>query len=382
MIAQWRRGEALKKYVANSKAHFIRLRQDLHLDFASILDESICVRPVDERIYYPAYNSLLTAMFPCSLGFEVSAEAMPTGLPKQESRDMPVGVFYRVRQQKIPMAFVEIKLRAHALSAETRQKADAQVRQRFNQIISYLREQVADTMCPPRIFAISALGLQVRFYAATVGKSGEPIIIEPPPGPPINKYLFDPHEYDHWKLSIMDSLCVSTLKSIRSDVLRYSNAIRAPTVPTAKMEKLMALPKMQELKAQHEARMMAIEIDAARNKSISLRNELIPGTSRFASPVTSASGEGSAFVRVGAHFQPAPNHRREDDVFAGKYLAQDEFEKLGLSPPAKGYIEGMRVDLYTLLEDLPEEHDDDREDTKGLFSEDGEERAVSDQVPC
>ncbi len=209
----------------------VRFREDLHLKFLLIPDEIFLEGHVNERIYYPSYESLLKAMFPENLGFFVTQEISPIGVYVDKNRE-DIGVFY-CSILRIPLCFVEIKPRSHVYSAEERYKGDRQVRERLRQIVAYLRGAFPDRL-PDHVYAVSALGLNVRFYYAEVpGDVGDPIIIHPPPGPRYSSaYCYNDEQYDHWRLTVLDSLSIRTLRSIRDKVHKFASRFDQTTCPT------------------------------------------------------------------------------------------------------------------------------------------------------
>ncbi len=180
----------------------------------------------DERLYYEsyafAYEELLRAMFPNDLGFHVDRQIMPTG----------AGVFH-CRIQNIPMFFGEIKPGRHANRTQDRYDADCEVRERLLDLVGYLRRNFEQKTRPDRVYAVSALGLQVRFYYADVGGDvGDPITIQPPPRPPYSQATCSgKDQYDYWRLSILDTLPVNTLKTICENVHKFAERVRSATVP-------------------------------------------------------------------------------------------------------------------------------------------------------
>lgn len=316
-----------------------------------------------------AYKSLLRAMFPEALGVKVSEIFLPA-MPAVETSEDPLVLYCLVGEPTpIPTAFIEVNPRSYADSVRTRHQADMQVRERFKKVIDYLHRHIPERMHPPHIFAISALGLRVRFYVATVGKSDEPIVIKPPAGEYRNNpYGFDRKAYDDWKLSIVDTLCVNTLKRIRSDVLQFNRPIRATW---RKLEKFMKENPavLERILEGISAGLGSLDLMVMLENLIPSEVGLFPGTSRSASPLTqSALGDGTASQRD-ALVQPViedEDEEPQEEVFAGENLAESDFERLGLPIPAEGYAEGEHVDLFTLLGMLPQEADDhDDSDVEG-----------------
>ncbi|TFK92545.1 hypothetical protein K466DRAFT_581779 [Polyporus arcularius HHB13444] len=191
-----------------------------------IPDEGQFAGRENERFYYEsyafAYEELLKAMFPNDLGFNVDRQIMPTG----------AGVFHCTIQD-IPVLFGEIKPGCHANRTQDRYDADCEVRERLLDLVGYLRRNFEQKTRPDRVYAVSALGLQVRFYYADVGGGvGDPITVQPPPGPPYSQAILSgKDQYDYWRLSILDTLSVNTLKTICENVHKFAERVRSATVP-------------------------------------------------------------------------------------------------------------------------------------------------------
>lgn len=203
------------------------------MKFMMIPHESLLNGRVNERIYYPGYEALLRAMFPEHLGFFVTQEYSPTGalLDHQERED--VNAFYG-SIGCIPLSIWAVKPGSWAYVAQKRYEADCQVRMRLQEVVHYLRDVHSDN-CPTRLYAVSALGLQVRFYYADVAKpalNDDSVVIHPPPGPRYSPTLcYNAKQYDYWGLSILDPLSVRTLKNMRDNVHRFAEEVRAKDVP-------------------------------------------------------------------------------------------------------------------------------------------------------
>ncbi len=331
--------------------HIVRLREDLHLNF--MLVPALPEAHANEHIFYPAYESLLKAMFPADLEFFVSREFSPIGAYVGDKKREDTGVFY-CSLLRIPLCFVEIKPRSHAYSAEERYKGDRRVRGRLREIVRYLRD-VCPYTCPNRVYALSALGLHVRFYYAEVsGDVGDPINIRPPPGPQYSSaYCYDDEQYDHWRLSVLDCLSVRTFRSIRDNVHKFAELLRSDNVPGTEEE----LEKFQETSCMHVAAM-----EKPKKVLHDVSDRPLAGTSRCSSPLS------SIHATVGDHPELAdvqgaiPGQARtvvpdvEDKVFFGTNFADRDFKRLGLAVP-EGRVSG-HMDLYTLLGDMEPDDDD------------------------
>ncbi len=353
--------------------HIIRLREDLHVKFMLIPDESFFDGRVNERMYYPGYQALLEAMFPEHLGFFVTQEWSPTGAYVEAKDREDVNAFYGTLSH-IPVLIFAVKPRSWAYSAQKRYEADCQVRERLKEVVDYLREVFPDSL-PTHVYAVSALGLQVRFYYVKVA-GNDSADIHPPPGPRYSSTLcYSDKQYDYWRLSILDSLSVRTLKGIRDKVHKFAEEIRSRKVPGPEEEKLRAMQKYQEYSTKHKAAMKEGN-PLLHFKVLHTSDRVTSATSRSTSPLSSlhTTVEDSPQGAIPGQASTVARATVEDNVFLGKNLVDRDFKRLRLPVP-EGRVP-RNVDLYTLLGDMDME--DGEWDPNGESEEDSGEESEED----
>jgi hypothetical protein len=125
-------------------------------------------QPFESR-YYGAYNKLLSYCFGPSDDFKfiIAPQSPPSLLSPREAIDF---VFYMVvcDSSLRPLLFAEIKDDNWVQRPSTRFKADDQMRERFNEMI---------TDCPlPRLWGLSLIGTSLRVYHCDISGSG---VVEP-----------------------------------------------------------------------------------------------------------------------------------------------------------------------------------------------------------
>ena len=130
--------------------------------------------PLESR-YYGPYNKLLAYCFdPYSYEFFIAPEKPPGKLSSHEAVDFIVFLIVFDIQRR-PVLIAEIKDDGWATKSELRLKADDQMRQRYQSML---------TDCPlPRLWGLSLLGTSLRVYCGDVAANDVEPVSENRPNP-------------------------------------------------------------------------------------------------------------------------------------------------------------------------------------------------------
>ena len=142
-----------------------------------------------ESRYYSGYNKLLQHCFRDSLDYTIAPQAPPTA--QRESVDLMVWLLVLDEDLK-PVLLVEVKDDSWLSRPATRERADAQMRERYEDVL-------AD--CPlTELYGISFIGTKMRVYTGDVAMQE----ITPPhtPRPDANRTLPKGHLEGEWALDI------------------------------------------------------------------------------------------------------------------------------------------------------------------------------------
>ncbi|KIM32786.1 hypothetical protein M408DRAFT_35819, partial [Serendipita vermifera MAFF 305830] len=140
--------------------------------------------------YYSGYNKLLTHCFRDTLDYTVAPQAPPPAAPR-EAVDFMVWLLVFDEDLK-PVLLVEVRDEIWLSRPSTRERADAQMRERYEDIS-------AD--CPlTKLYGISFIGTRMRVYTGDVATEE----ITPPhmPRPHANRTLPKDHLEGEWALDI------------------------------------------------------------------------------------------------------------------------------------------------------------------------------------
>jgi len=143
-----------------------------------------------ESRYYPGYNKLLHHCFRDSLDYTVAPQAPPPIAPR-EAVDFMVWLLVFDEDFK-PVLLVEVKDDSWLSRPATRERADAQMRARYEDIL-------AD--CPlTKLYGISFIGTRMRVYTGDVAT--EQLSPSQTPRPDPNRTLPKEHLAGEWALDI------------------------------------------------------------------------------------------------------------------------------------------------------------------------------------
>ena len=147
------------------------------------------INTAQESRYYPGYNKLLAHCFRDSLDYTVSPQPPP--IASRESVDSMLWLLVFDGDLK-PVLLVEVKDDSWLSRPGTRERADAQMRARFQDIL---------VECPlTKLYGISFIGTKMRVYTGDVAA----LKLSPPhsPRPDANRMLPIDHLEGEWALDI------------------------------------------------------------------------------------------------------------------------------------------------------------------------------------
>lgn len=155
--------------------------------------ESLKQKPTNtaqESRYYSGYNKLLQHCFRDSLDYTIAPQAPPPTAPR-EAADFMVWLLVFDEDLK-PVLLVEVKDDSWLSRPATRERADAQMRERYEDVL---------VDCPrTKLYGISFIGTKMRVYAGDVVT--EEIIPPHTPRPDANRTLPKDHLEGEWALDI------------------------------------------------------------------------------------------------------------------------------------------------------------------------------------
>ncbi|KAJ6514311.1 hypothetical protein C8R47DRAFT_1001606, partial [Mycena vitilis] len=150
--------------------------------------------------YYGPYNKLLYHLFPADTNFLVS----PGAFPPRNSVDSSVEftVFYN----DTPVLLLQIKSGESLKWRSAREEADVESRRRLRDL---------RPLCPlPKLYAISAFGTKLRFYAAAKNED-----IDPPMSPSAMRTFPDAIPLNRWNSDILEEEGANLLKQSVAEII-------------------------------------------------------------------------------------------------------------------------------------------------------------------
>jgi len=143
-----------------------------------------------ESRYYPGYNKMLAHCFRDTLDYTIAPQAPPPTATR-EAVDFMVWLLVFDEDLK-PVLLVEVKDDSWLSRPATRERADAQMRERYEDVLAE---------CPlTKLYGISFIGTKMRVYAGDVATDE----ITPPrmPRPYANRTLPRDHLEGEWALDV------------------------------------------------------------------------------------------------------------------------------------------------------------------------------------
>ncbi|KAJ7776984.1 hypothetical protein DFH07DRAFT_1056609 [Mycena maculata] len=149
--------------------------------------------------FYGPYNKLLYHLFPADTNFVVSPGVYP---PRNTDPAVEFTVFYN----HMPVLLLQIKPPDHLRWASAREQADTENRRRLRDLVP---------LCPlPKLYALSAFGTKLRFYAAA--NEG----IDPPASPlDARNFVADTIPASRWNSDILEEEGANLLKQTVAEII-------------------------------------------------------------------------------------------------------------------------------------------------------------------
>ncbi|GLB39331.1 hypothetical protein LshimejAT787_0604930 [Lyophyllum shimeji] len=153
--------------------------------------------------YYGPYNTLLFELFPPGEHFQI--------VPQYKGPITPGSIdfttIYLVRKRKCPVFFLEIKPFPHLETISTREKADAQMRERFNTIIGR-------NLVIPTLYGISAMGTRFAIYEylKDTAMLNPPFIVRNP------QYVTDVAPAERWNYELLEPAGEAKFKELVASI--------------------------------------------------------------------------------------------------------------------------------------------------------------------
>jgi hypothetical protein len=150
--------------------------------------------------FYGAYNKLLYHLFPADTNFLVSPGAYPRRNPSDSSVEFTI--FYN----EMPVLLLQVKSPESLQWPSARENADIENRRRLRDLRS---------LCPlPKLYAVSAFGTKLRFYAASENEG-----INPPLSPSDPRSLADTIPLNRWNSDILEEEGANLLKQSVAEII-------------------------------------------------------------------------------------------------------------------------------------------------------------------
>jgi len=167
-------------------------RDDINLQF-----ELVNKFTTEESDYYGPYNTLLTALFPSTEGYQVAPQY------KRKAGSIDFTIVYIITRRRVPIFFVEIKNYLALEKAFDRGEADDQMRGRFLEFSS-------GSLPIPTLYGLSALGTRLCIYEYTV----ETRTLTPPRIIPHPDIVTDIAPKERWDLELFEPQGEARLKQV------------------------------------------------------------------------------------------------------------------------------------------------------------------------
>ncbi|KAJ7107819.1 hypothetical protein C8R44DRAFT_885217 [Mycena epipterygia] len=148
--------------------------------------------------FYGAYNKLLYHLFPADTNFLVSPGAYPPRHPSDPNPAVEFTIFYN----DMPVLLLQVKAPDDLRWPSAREQADSESRRRLRDL--------APLCALPKLYAISAFGTALRFYAAF-----EHGIIDPPASPTFT----DKVPRNGWNSDILEEEGANLLKQTVAEII-------------------------------------------------------------------------------------------------------------------------------------------------------------------
>lgn len=170
------------------------------------LFEAVEDATLDETELYGPYNALLDFCFPWEEGWNV----VPQYCQPRRWKTTDATTVFLVKNQKVPVFFLQVKPAAHLQNLATRASADKQMRERFAEL-----QELVQT---PKLHAFSALGSKFAHYKFT----SKDMELSPAETPRNACYLTDTAPMNSWDADLLTQDGLSLFMNVVSDVKQMS----------------------------------------------------------------------------------------------------------------------------------------------------------------
>ncbi|KAJ7665612.1 hypothetical protein B0H17DRAFT_951446 [Mycena rosella] len=151
--------------------------------------------------YFGPYNKLLYHLFPADTNFLVSPGVYPPR-PAAAEPAVEFTVFYN----EMPVLLLQIKAPETLRWPSAREQADIENRQRLRDLIP---------LCAlPKLYAVSAFGTKLRFYAAVAGEG-----IDPVASPSYAGSFTDTVPLNRWNSDVLEEEGANLLKQSVAEII-------------------------------------------------------------------------------------------------------------------------------------------------------------------
>jgi hypothetical protein len=165
--------------------------------------------------YCGPYNTLLTDLFPHTEGFQVAPAFKAPMTP--ESIDFTTRfIIRRYGAIELPVFFFDVKPALHIDDISTRAKADEQICEQFESIVS-------QNLVIPTLYGISAIGTRFSVYSYNKATG----ILLPPSGPRDSMQLVDVAPVNQWNFDLLEKTGEEKFKEIVAEVKATCEAVTA-----------------------------------------------------------------------------------------------------------------------------------------------------------
>ncbi|KAJ6490493.1 hypothetical protein DFH09DRAFT_1454106 [Mycena vulgaris] len=150
--------------------------------------------------FYGPYNKLLYHLFPADTNFLVAPGAYPPRATPDGAGEFTI--FYNEH----PVLLLQIHPPDALRWGSARDDADAASRRRLRDVVA---------LCPlPKLYAVSAFGTKLRFYAAVAGEG-----IDPPASPAHGGAFADSVPLNRWNSDVLEEEGANLLKQSVAEII-------------------------------------------------------------------------------------------------------------------------------------------------------------------